>query len=57
MSHGIPIEKISANTEFKVSFTSPSIEELASSFRMDSHQSKPQQHQVKEFLADTIEIR
>jgi hypothetical protein len=27
----VPIEKISANTEFKLSFTSPSIKELASS--------------------------
>ena len=27
----LPIEKIGANTEFKPSFTSPSIEELASS--------------------------
>jgi len=33
------IEKIGANTEFKLSFTSPSIEELASSFRTDGHRS------------------
>ena len=38
-SRDVLIEKISANTEFKLSFTSPSIEELASSFRTDSHQS------------------
>jgi hypothetical protein len=30
-SHDVLIEKISTNTEFKLSFTSPSIEELASS--------------------------
>jgi len=35
-SHDILIEKISANTEFKLS---PSIKELALSFRMDGHQS------------------
>ena len=39
-SRDVPIEKIGANTEFKLSFTSPSIEELASSFRTDGHQSK-----------------
>jgi len=39
-SHDIPIEKISANTEFKLSFISPSIKKLASSFRTDSHQSR-----------------
>ena len=38
-SRDVPIEKIGANTEFKLSFTSPSIEELASSFRTDGHQS------------------
>jgi hypothetical protein len=38
-SRDILVEKISANTEFKLSFTSPSIEELASSFRTDGHQS------------------
>ena len=31
-SRDVPIEKIGANTEFKLSFTSPSIEELASFF-------------------------
>jgi len=31
-SRDVPIEKIGANTEFKLSFTIPSIEELASSF-------------------------
>ena len=30
-SRDVPIEKIGADTEFKLSFTSPSIEELASS--------------------------
>jgi len=35
----VPIAKIGANTEFKLSFTSPSIKELASSFRTDGHQS------------------
>ena len=30
-SRDVPIEKIGANTEFKLSFTSPSIEVLASS--------------------------
>jgi len=39
-SRDVPIEKIGANTEFKLSFTSPSIEELASSFRTDGHQSR-----------------
>ena len=39
MSHDILIEKIHINTGFKLSFTSPSIKELAASFRMDSHQS------------------
>jgi len=39
MSCDIPIEKIHVNTGFKLSFTSPSIEELASSFRTDGHQS------------------
>jgi hypothetical protein len=38
-SRDVPIEKISTNTKFKLSFTSPSIEELASSFRTDGHQS------------------
>jgi hypothetical protein len=33
MSHDILIEKISANTELKLSFTSPSIKELASSWK------------------------
>jgi len=38
-SHDVPIEKIVTNTEFKLSFTSPStIEELASSFRTDLRQ-------------------
>ena len=40
MSRDIPIEKIRSNTEFKLRFTSPSIEELASSFRTDGHQSR-----------------
>jgi len=39
----ILVEKISANTEFKLSFTSPSIEELASSYRTDGHQSSDKQ--------------
>jgi hypothetical protein len=39
MSHDVLIEKIGANTELKLSFTSPSIEELALSFRTDGHQS------------------
>ena len=39
MSRDVPIEKIRSNTEFKLRFTSPSIEELASSFRTDGHQS------------------
>jgi hypothetical protein len=38
-SRDVLIEKIGANTGFKLSFTSPSIKELASSFRMDGHQS------------------
>jgi len=43
MSCDVLIEKISTNTEFKLSFTSPSIKELALSFRMDNHQSSCQQ--------------
>jgi len=39
MSCDIPIEKIHVNTGFKLSFTSPSIKELAWSFRTDGHQS------------------
>jgi len=38
-SRDVLIEKIGANTGFKLSFTSLSIEELALSFRMDGHQS------------------
>jgi len=42
MSRDTPIEKIRVNTGLKLSFTSPSIEELASSFqvRTDGHQSR-----------------